>query len=429
MIQKTKPVDLEQLCASFLGGIEKDDPDAVKQKKIELFREAGLQLHQAGYQDMEFGDEMAKLHSLAADFFAQGSDDAKSHVTAYDQRKTAKLNVGDGAKYDGEILNGKFDGKGVLTWSNGDTYKGDWRDGKMHGTGTLTQANGNIFVGEFEHGTFKAHLPWGYKVFWLAIFATVIFTTTSMYFGVLPEYREFAQRQFQFAGDQIRKITKLGEGEAEDIEAEFADVPEEAFTRSNLTELPSDARKTSSVALTMAEASQTVIAQIKNACGPNSASTILQTKIASTVSAHFAEAAYCCENDKTCGIPVKSALSEFSITGKWWVITEWEDRFRNDRPCGIKCGVIFYDHFYNNEFIINSSDLEYFPIKGKWGIIGDEFSLVAAAAHSYWGRGHKVTLRVKDNNTLVGFGSSSIVDSDGNNPTITQEFNVTLRRE
>lgn len=31
-----------------------------------------------------------------------------------------------GNKYDGEFKEGRYDGKGVFTWANGDYYDGDW---------------------------------------------------------------------------------------------------------------------------------------------------------------------------------------------------------------------------------------------------------------------------------------------------------------
>ena len=37
--------------------------------------------------------------------------------------------------YEGEILNGKFDGKGILVNANGDTYEGDFKNGVKEGQG------------------------------------------------------------------------------------------------------------------------------------------------------------------------------------------------------------------------------------------------------------------------------------------------------
>ena len=41
-------------------------------------------------------------------------------------------------KYEGEITNGKPNGQGTQTWSNGEKYVGEWKDGEENGQGTYT---------------------------------------------------------------------------------------------------------------------------------------------------------------------------------------------------------------------------------------------------------------------------------------------------
>ncbi len=55
--------------------------------------------------------------------------------------------------YTGNLQQGKMNGFGTLTWSNGNKYSGDWLDGKIHGKGTLTWANGNKYEGEWANNT------------------------------------------------------------------------------------------------------------------------------------------------------------------------------------------------------------------------------------------------------------------------------------
>ena len=46
---------------------------------------------------------------------------------------------------------GKYQGQGTMTWSNGDKYEGEWKDGELHGQGTLTWSSGEKYVGEFKN--------------------------------------------------------------------------------------------------------------------------------------------------------------------------------------------------------------------------------------------------------------------------------------
>ncbi len=49
--------------------------------------------------------------------------------------------------YEGEFVNGKFEGCGVKRAKNGWKYEGEWKDGKQHGNGTCTYASGNVEKG------------------------------------------------------------------------------------------------------------------------------------------------------------------------------------------------------------------------------------------------------------------------------------------
>jgi len=57
-------------------------------------------------------------------------------------------------KYEGEITNGKPNGQGTQTWSNGDKYVGEWKDGKEHGHGTYILFDGTKYVGEYKNGLY-----------------------------------------------------------------------------------------------------------------------------------------------------------------------------------------------------------------------------------------------------------------------------------
>ena len=56
--------------------------------------------------------------------------------------------------YDGEWEMNRKDGKGKLTFHNGDVYEGEFSNDKMHGKGTYEYAAGDILksIGEWKEG-------------------------------------------------------------------------------------------------------------------------------------------------------------------------------------------------------------------------------------------------------------------------------------
>ena len=62
-----------------------------------------------------------------------------------------KLEYPDGNKYEGEIKNGKKEGKGILYYNNGDKYDGFFKDDKREINGILYYKNGNKYEGEFKN--------------------------------------------------------------------------------------------------------------------------------------------------------------------------------------------------------------------------------------------------------------------------------------
>jgi len=58
----------------------------------------------------------------------------------------------DGAKYVGEFKDDKKHGQGTYTWPNGDKYVGEWKEGKLNGQGTLTYVDGRVHSGIWKNG-------------------------------------------------------------------------------------------------------------------------------------------------------------------------------------------------------------------------------------------------------------------------------------
>ena len=58
-------------------------------------------------------------------------------------------------KYVGEYKDGKPNGQGTLTLSDGTKYVGEFKDGNQNGQGTYTWSDGRKYVGEWKDGK-----PW-----------------------------------------------------------------------------------------------------------------------------------------------------------------------------------------------------------------------------------------------------------------------------
>jgi hypothetical protein len=56
-----------------------------------------------------------------------------------------------GSLYEGEFFNGLFNGKGKITYPNGDVFEGMWVDGLKHGCGEFRSKNGKIYKGIYEN--------------------------------------------------------------------------------------------------------------------------------------------------------------------------------------------------------------------------------------------------------------------------------------
>lgn len=63
----------------------------------------------------------------------------------------------EGARFEGDMLEGKMHSKGVATWSDGRRYEGYWVRGLQEGQGTFTFANGDRYEGEFRGGELDGH--------------------------------------------------------------------------------------------------------------------------------------------------------------------------------------------------------------------------------------------------------------------------------
>ena len=57
----------------------------------------------------------------------------------------------DEAQYEGDIINGKREGFGILKYNNGRIYEGNWVNDRREGKGRERYSNGNIYEGDFKN--------------------------------------------------------------------------------------------------------------------------------------------------------------------------------------------------------------------------------------------------------------------------------------
>ena len=84
----------------------------------------------------------------------EGNTVGKTYIGEFkDGKMNGKGSVtgSDGFKYVGEFKNDKMNGKGTMTWKSGGNYVGEWKDGLMEGLGTYTYGNGEKKTGIWKY--------------------------------------------------------------------------------------------------------------------------------------------------------------------------------------------------------------------------------------------------------------------------------------
>ena len=59
--------------------------------------------------------------------------------------------------YEGAFTHGFMNGKGIMTFYNGDKYSGEFKDSSMTGHGCYKLADGTKITGCFEDGVVNSH--------------------------------------------------------------------------------------------------------------------------------------------------------------------------------------------------------------------------------------------------------------------------------
>jgi hypothetical protein len=79
----------------------------------------------------------------------QPSQPMPSHPVAAGFTGRSTTNLPDGSRYEGDFVNRRLHGSGLLKFANGDVYQGTFENGEINGQGVFLWANGNRYDGNF----------------------------------------------------------------------------------------------------------------------------------------------------------------------------------------------------------------------------------------------------------------------------------------
>lgn len=77
------------------------------------------------------------------------------HVKNNKMNGKGKLTYKNGDQYEGNFVNGQFEGQGTFRSKTGWSYKGEFSKGQANGKGTLTTADGKKYSGRFKQGIYQ----------------------------------------------------------------------------------------------------------------------------------------------------------------------------------------------------------------------------------------------------------------------------------
>ena len=104
---------------------------------------------QAKLADVQTNTQNSNIQTL---YYSHGKYEGEVFNGKADGRGTYTANK-TGAIYSGQFVNDTFNGQGTMSWTNGDKYTGVWQNDSGI-NGTMTYANGQTAVGQVRNGIF-----------------------------------------------------------------------------------------------------------------------------------------------------------------------------------------------------------------------------------------------------------------------------------
>jgi hypothetical protein len=72
-------------------------------------------------------------------------------------QKPQPITYADGTRYEGGVMDGKPDGRGIMIFPSGDVYDGEFGGGRRNGQGVFTFHDGTRYTGQFKNDDYNGH--------------------------------------------------------------------------------------------------------------------------------------------------------------------------------------------------------------------------------------------------------------------------------
>lgn len=138
--------------------------DESSQSSIPVTQEDEDNLKKLGEEQLRKGAEVIRQQELKnkeSDIAKQISNQGAEKTTVAQDNNSKPITgsnaESNGNRYEGDIKDGKKNGRGTFTWANGDRYEGDWINDNRTGHGIYTWPNGNRYEGEFANGKMNGY--------------------------------------------------------------------------------------------------------------------------------------------------------------------------------------------------------------------------------------------------------------------------------
>ena len=130
-----------------------DIPPEIQLNTIPTFKTEDLYVNDENNYIQETQDKEPNYNKIEFNLNELGLD-TKTYCSNTDNENTSKNSIN---KYEGQIINGKKEGKGKFIYKNGCIYEGYFKNDKKEGNGIFYYTNGDRYKGLFKDGFYQGN--------------------------------------------------------------------------------------------------------------------------------------------------------------------------------------------------------------------------------------------------------------------------------